>query len=644
MASKHKILLTETTILVLVILGMAPVATAQVTTGTIRGLVADQSGALIPNATVVVVEQNTGVKSETKTSNDGQYTVPLLKPGVYSVSVQASGFAPSRRTDLTLEIQATLEVDFNLKLGEVSQNVTVVGGGLPALQTASSDVGDVLAETTIETLPLNGRNFSQLELLTPGTNGGSVGGIRQSGNGFETQRAGAEIIGNGGRGSFTNFMIDGLDDRDQSVGTVKVFPLVEGIQEFKVQTSNYDAEFAGGGAVINVTTRSGSNTLYGSAFEFLRNSDLDARQFFDIGRPPYQQNQFGFSLGGPIHKNKTFFFGDHQGYRIHQSQTAIATVPTDLERVGNFNGTGEIIYDPSAYNSVTGTGQSFSRDIIPSINSIADNLLPVFPFPNLPGLANNFSFAPLKVTTQDQLDVRVDHAISAVDSYFARATYGRADVRYPNTPSVVNGQINAASMETSESSIAGFLTNNTAPSGQGTWQETHIFRPNLMKQVALGYTRFALDASPLDYGLNVAAKLGLQGANTGPGYSGMVDMTVDDVNEVGDSSVPELFPQNTWQVNDTLAYVRGAHSTKFGVSIMRNNFAFSQLSEPNGYLDFGGVYTTTRWMVRGGIRLLTSSWACPTKPKKPSLCEAFPTLLIPNSGRLLRTSGVFDPD
>jgi outer membrane receptor protein involved in Fe transport len=603
---------------------VALVATAQVTTGTIRGLITDQTGAVVPNATVVVVEQNTQTRVETKTSTDGQYTAPLLKPGVYSVSVEASGFAASRHTDLTLEIQATLEVDFRLTVGGVSQNVTVVGSGLPALQTASSDVGDVLAQSTIESLPLNGRNFSQLALLTPGTNGGPVGGIRQSGNGFETQRAGAEIIGNGGRGSFTNFMIDGLDDRDQSVGTVKVFPLVEGIQEFKVQTSNYDAEFAGGGAVINVTTRSGSNTLHGSAFEFFRNSDLDARQFFDIGRPPYQQNQFGFSLGGPIQKNKTFFFGDYQGYRIHQSQTAIATVPTDLERVGNFNGTGETIYDPSTYNPVTGTRQPFPGDVIPNINSIANNLLAVFPLPNLPGLANNFSFAPLKITTQDQFDVRVDHTISTADSFFARATYGRADVRYPSTPVLVNNQINAASMETSASSIAGFLTNNTAPSGQGTWQETHIFRPNLMNQIALGYTRFALDASPLDYGLNLAAKLGLQGANTGPGYSGMVDMTVDDVNEVGDSSVPELVPQNTWQINDTLAYVRGAHSTKFGVSIMRNNFAFSQLSEPNGYLDFGGVYTNNPLDGSGGDPIADFLLGLPDQAEKTAFVRGIP--------------------
>src|SRR5208337_3600172 len=152
----------------------------------------------------------------------------------------------------------------------------------------------------------------------------------------ETQRAGAEITASGGRGSFTNFMIDGLDDRDQSVGTVKVFPLVEGIQEFKVETSNYSAEFAGGSAVINVTTRGGSNELHGSVFEFIRNSALDSRQYFDVERPPLHQNQFGFSIGGPIQKNKTFFFGDYQGWRIHQAQTALATVPTALERGGNF--------------------------------------------------------------------------------------------------------------------------------------------------------------------------------------------------------------------------------------------------------------------------------------------------------------------
>jgi hypothetical protein len=622
--------LTRIALVSCVAFAVALVASAQVTTGTIRGLITDQSRAVVPNATIVVEEQNTKAKFETKTSEDGQYTVPLLKPGVYCVSAQASGFSRNKHPDIVLQIQDTLEIDLRLTVGGASQQVEVSGGGTPMVQTASSEVGHVVTESTIETLPLNGRNFSQLAFLAPGTTPGPVGGIRVQGNGNETQRAGAEITANGGRGSFTNFMIDGLDDRDQSVGTVKVFPLVEGIQEFKVETSNYSAEFAGGGAVINVTTRGGSNELHGSVFEFIRNSALDSRQYFDVERPPSHQNQFGFSIGGPIQKNKTFFFGDYQGWRIHQAQTVLATVPTALERGGNFTEVlielGETIYDPNTYDSTTGTREPFSGNAIPTnrLDSIAQNLLVLFPLPNLPGLGNNFQYAPLRATTQDQFDVRVDHTISASDSFFARATYGRADVRWPTTPPVINGQLNSTAYLTGASSIAGFLTNNTAPSGQGTWQETHIFTPNLLNQFAVGYTRFALDVTPLEYGLNLAAKLGLQGANTDPTSSAMTDIGVADLTEVGSGFLPEKVPQNTYQINDTVAYARGAHSLKFGVNIMRNNFGFLQLAEPTGYLDFSGVYTNNPLDGSGGDAIADFLLGLPDSTQKSVFVQGIP--------------------
>ena len=211
-------------------------------------------------------------------------------------------------------------------------------GAVPLLNTESGEIGSVISRRSIEQLPLNGRNFSQLGIT--GARNKPRSGWRHSrvqGNGNETQRAGAEIIADGSRGSFNNFMIDGMDDRDQSVGTIKVFPNLESIQEFQVQTGNYDAEFASGGAVVNVITRSGSNQIHGSAFEFLRNDALDARQFFDAQKPQFQQNQFGFAIGGPIRKNKTFFFGDYQGLRVHTAPTSILSEPTAAMRTGDFS-------------------------------------------------------------------------------------------------------------------------------------------------------------------------------------------------------------------------------------------------------------------------------------------------------------------
>ncbi len=290
-----------------------PDASAQVNaSGTFSGQVTDATGAGIPNAQVKVTEKDTGVSVLKTTSGDGYYTVPLLKPGVYSIEVTAQGFAPAIRNDLTLQIQQVVQQDFKLQVGGVQQEVTVQGGA-PLINMESTEVGNVINQESTEQLPLNGRNFAQLGLLVPGVTAGPVGGIRQTHGGNETARAGAEITASGARGTFNLFTIDGLDDRDQSVGTLKVFPNLEDISEFKVQVGNSDAEFATGGAIVNVITRSGSNEIHGSAFEFLRNYALDARQFFDAQKPPFQQNQFGGAIGGPIIKNKTFFFADYQG-------------------------------------------------------------------------------------------------------------------------------------------------------------------------------------------------------------------------------------------------------------------------------------------------------------------------------------------
>jgi Carboxypeptidase regulatory-like domain/TonB dependent receptor len=548
-----------------------PLAAQVNATGTFLGQVTDPTGAAFVNAEVKVVEQQTGISVSTLTGVDG-YSVPLLKPGIYSIQVSASGFATMIRKNLVLQIQQTIRQDFRLQLGRVGQEVTV-SGAAPLLNTESGEIGAVIPRQSLEQLPLNGRNFSQLGLLVPGTNPGAVGGIRVQGNGNETQRAGAELVADGGRGSFNNFMIDGMDDRDQSVGTVKVFPNLESIQEFQVQTGNYDAEFASGGAVVNVVTRSGSNQFHGSVFEYLRNSALDARQFFDAKKPQFQQNQFGFAIGGPIRKDKTFIFGDYQGLRIHTATTSILTVPTVLMRAGNFSEVGLAFPGP--------------------IDPVAQKLLALFPLPNIPGagVSNNLRINPLQVTAQDQLDVRVDQVFSQRDTLFARYTYGRADITYPATPVFLgNGSINPLAFAQG-SSIAGSLTENHAPSRQATLQETHQFTPRLSNQFAIGFTRLELRVFPLAESANIANQLGVQGANVGPNSGGMASLTIAGQSGYDQSSLPELIPENTYQISDTVFYTRGAHLLHFGFSAIQNRFGFFQLGNPTGALTFNGSFT-----------------------------------------------------
>src|ERR1017187_2024343 len=569
-----------------------PRLTAQVNaTASFSGRVTDPSGAVIAGATVKVTEQTTGIIVTRQTSSDGSYTIPLLKPGTYSIEVTATGFTLAAMKDITLQIQQVAQEDFKLSVGGTEQQI-VVEGGAPLLNTVTTEVGNVINMESTEQLPLNGRNFSQLGLLVPGTAPGPVGGIRTQGNGNETQRAGAEIVANGSRGSFNTFMIDGLDDRDQSVGTAKVFPNLESIEEFKVQIGNYDAEFASGGAVVNVITRSGSNELHGSVFEFLRNKDLNSREFFDASAPPFQQNQFGFAIGGRIIKNKLFFFGDYQGLRVHEASTAILTEPTAAMRAGNFSAYPSIMYNPTTYNATTNIRQPFPGNIIPlaQLDPVAQNLLQILPMPTLSGTSNNFRVNNLDARNQDQYDIRGDYVLSEKDSLFARATHGTANITFPNTPVLINGQINPLAFAQG-SNTAGSLKNNEAPSSQATIQEIHQFSPNITNQLALGYTRFALNVSPIDEGYNLASKMGLQGANTGPDSGAMASLSISGGSGFSASNMPEVIPQNTWQATDTVSYAHGAHSLRFGFSVQHNAFGFFQLGAPSGSLSFTGTNT-----------------------------------------------------
>jgi outer membrane receptor protein involved in Fe transport len=568
-------------------------------TGSFSGQVVDASGSPIAGAQVKVTQQETGVAVTKQTAQDGNYTVPLLKAGTYTIEVSAPGFNTEVRKNIILQIQQVGQEDFKLQVGDVKQQITVEGAA-PLLNTESTEVGNVISQQSTQQLPLNGRNFSQLGLLVPGTNPGPVGGIRTQGNGNETQRAGAEIVADGSRGSFNTFMIDGIDDEDQSVGTLKVFPNLESIEEFKVQVGNYDAQFASGGAVVNVVTRSGGNEIHGSAFEFLRNYDLDARQFFDAKKPPFQQNQFGFAIGGPIRKNKTFYFGDYQGLRIHESSTSIVNEPTAAMRAGNFNGVANI-YDPATYSAATNRRTQFAQNTIPAsqMDPVALNVLAIIPLPNLPGNKNNLRLNDLAVRTQDQYDVRVDQVFSEKDSMFGRVTHGGADITYPATPVFINGAINPFAF-VQGSATAGSLHLNHAPSSQATLQEIHVFSPTITNQLALGYTRFALRVTPLDEPYNIAQKLGLQGANTGAESGAMSSLGISGYQGYSSSFLPEIVPQNTWQANDTLTYIRGAHSLRFGFDVIHNGFGFFQLSAPSGSLSFSGVYTNNPALSSGG--------------------------------------------
>jgi len=338
-----------------------PPAGAQAVSGTILGFVKDSTGAVVPGATVTLVNTGTGYSRSVVTDASGEYTAPLIPTGTYSVSAELTGFKKASKTNVLLGVDQKVRMDLALELGAMTE-VVEIQAETPLLQTASSELGATIVEEQIRTLPLNGRNFVSLTRTVPGILRGQPGG-NIDGAGSLAWRASASFSANGQRTRDNNYMLDGVDNNETWLQTVVIFPSVDALQEFKLQTSTYSAEFGRSlGGVVNLQLKSGTNDYHGSVFAFNRNDSFDANNWFNnrAGRKKadLSQNQFGATFGGPIIKDKTFFFADYQGLRITSGQTYLSTVPSLAMRQGNFSELNRVIYDPL-------TGQPFPGNTIP---------------------------------------------------------------------------------------------------------------------------------------------------------------------------------------------------------------------------------------------------------------------------------------
>ncbi|HJZ82732.1 MAG TPA: carboxypeptidase-like regulatory domain-containing protein, partial [Pyrinomonadaceae bacterium] len=314
--------------------------TAQAVSGTILGTVADDNGAVIVGAKVTLTHIATGLARSVVTDSAGEYVAPSLPPGVYTITAEMGGFRKTSLTNVQLGVDHKARIDLTLQVGATGDTVTVEGTS-PLVQTETSDLGGTVNETQIKNLPLNGRNFVQLTRILPGVMRG-IPGANIDGAGSLAWRTSASFAANGQRTRDNNFMLDGVDNNETWLNSVVIFPSVDALEEFKVQTSTYSAEFGrSSGGVVNIQIKSGTNAFHGSAFEFLRNDKLDANDFFNnkFGRakPPFKQNQFGGTFGGPIIHDKTFFFMDYQGGRIRDGKTYLSSVPSEKMRVGDFS-------------------------------------------------------------------------------------------------------------------------------------------------------------------------------------------------------------------------------------------------------------------------------------------------------------------
>ena len=319
---------------------------AQAITGTVVGTVRDATSAVVPGAAVTATNNDTGIAQSTVSSGSGDYTIPNLAPGTYKITAQLKGFSTAVAPSNVVQVEQTTRVDFKLSPGQTTQQI-VVTGEAPLVQSTTSDLGHVIESRQIEALPLNGRLFEQLVTIVPGAIQAGWGDFAEN-----PSAAGAltptQAVVNGLPWSGNYYMVDGVHNTEPLNSFISISPPLDSVNSFKVETSNPNAEYGSfGGAIINLSIKSGTNSFHGEVFDFLRNEDLNARDFFAQTRSPYKSNQFGGMLGGPIIKNKLFFFADYQQLLAHQGQTNTLTVPTALQRQGVFTEPGQgIVYDP----------------------------------------------------------------------------------------------------------------------------------------------------------------------------------------------------------------------------------------------------------------------------------------------------------
>jgi hypothetical protein len=570
---------------------------AQSTTGSIEGLVTDPSGAVVPNAAITVTDLGTTIETRTTSDRNGNYVVTPLPIGLYSVTVEASGFKKFVTTGIKVNVQDRLRVDAELQVGQAVETVEIQSTA-PPLETDTSALGQVVDSKRIVDLPLNGRFFTRLAVLTTGTAPTPHGARDENTGGFSA---------NGVRPYQNNFILDGVDNNSLSEDLVSqasfvVGPPPDAIAEFRVETNAMSAEYGrSGGAVLNVNIKSGTNDLHGTAYEFLRNSAMDAKNYFDAGDqpiPPFKQNQFGFSLGGPIvlpklynGRDRTFFFVDYQGTRIRMGTTQIATVPTDAWRNGDFSGFYPI-YDPKTTvinPDGTATRQPFPNNQIPQnrFDPVAKQLINLFPQPNVPGsvspsgVGNNYLTNPPSPDDTDQYDIRIDHKISDSDSIFGRFSFSDRDL---TPPGPIPPPLDSAAF-----SSGNFLNNARS----AAISETHIFTPRVVNEIRLGYNRNRSERLQFNSDKDLSAQFGIPGIPFSANNGGLPQFSVTGLNTFGSSEYqPTVEIQNVYQIVERLSWVAGRHTLKFGADLRpRVDFSILQPPVPRGAFNFTGDAT-----------------------------------------------------
>jgi len=558
--------------LVLSILLVSTAARAQVAAGAITGIVKDQAGADVPGVTLTVTEVATNRQRIVVTTDEGVYTAGSLAPGIYRLDVELSGFKSIRREGVRVATGETVRLDFALQVSAVSEQITV-NGDAPILRAATPSLGMVVPNETVTQVPLNGRTFISLAALAPGV----------------TLPPNSQLPRiNGGRPRTNEYLFDGISVLQPEPGQVAYFPVIDAIQEFKVETNSPPAEFGRfNGGVINLTTKSGANAFHGNGFEFFRNQDLNARNYFQRSlptTPDYNRNQFGGTLGGPIVQNQTFFFVDYQGQRQGIGRTVTSTVPTLLQRQGIFTesiaGRVPVIYDPST--TVGSTRTAFPGNTIPQgrMDPVALSLLQRYPLPTSAGTANNFSRTDNEVDNQDQWDVRIDHKLpSNKDQLFGRLTYFR-DGFVPVTPLSEGSGVTSGTLGPQDTTAWSFASNYQ-----------HIFSSHLLNEIRFGETSRTVGRTAAQLETSAGSSLNIPGIPANASFPNTLPtFLLGGYQQLGSPpNTASNFHTSVTEVADSLSWLKGSHSIKMGFDFRWERLNVVQPPSPTGSFTFNNI-------------------------------------------------------
>ncbi len=532
------------------ILGLAVSALGQSYTATVTGQISDPAGLAVRDARVVIRQLDTGREFVTSTGDRGDYTFPGLAPARYEMRVEAPGFRTYVRRQIVLEVAQETRVNARLEIGAASDGITVTASA-GIINTESGQRGQVVTGRELESIPLNGRSYLSLALLAPGVVPAPIGQNPHNVN--------------GARSDHVSYLLDGMTNMRRRGNEQTVLPSLEAIQEFRILTNSFSAEYGRMAGVISVVLRSGGNNLHGSLFEFLRNDAMDARGFFDVETPRLKRNQFGALLSGPVRRNRTFFMASYEGLRNREENTKLSRAPTLDERRGQFN---RPVRDPL-------TGQPFPDNRIPDdrIDPVAKRLLEFVPEPNRAG-ALNFSAVATTRENSHALVGKVDHNWAGRNHLAVRTVW---DVRCARDP--FRG-----------TNFPGFGSSSRTRNQNSGLTFTRTFAPTVINELRLAFARTSFTEQSDNAGMNTAAEVGITGAAPG---SGLTNIVIAGYTPFGDvPALPAEWTDNSYSVSDTLSVVRGRHLIKAGGEFRRSQYFELFGAYTMGQLAFINGFTT----------------------------------------------------